>query len=748
MRTLASYLLFPLLLLAAPSLGQTVVVDIDPAFPSGGSGAPLVFSAGGVAEVVLDTSDPGPAPRALVAAAADDTGAAGTPTATLTFTGMTQTPSLDGGFTYKPPDTHHAVGTGIGAAGRVVHVTNSGLRIFDKTGTSIAGPLDLDAFLTALGATGLSGTGSANLGFDPKVIFDQHSGRFFIVILDGRTPGVRSNVAICTSQTATPGTLTTADWTVETASALTTFSGGASWFDYPGIGADATRLVVTGNMFSLAGSFLGTKVRVFLKSSLTDNGAPAGATFNDIDVDNVGQGIFTAQPAHVFGSTLNGDFYLVSRLGSLTYLLWQITGAGGSASLVAGSPSSHSWTAGSFISAGAPQTNDGMNDEPTISTLASRIQNAVYRNDAGNTDSIWLTLTSDPDGDLRSEVVWFEIDPNTSNSAVTGTLTTPTIDQSGFINGSTTADWTFMPAIAINGSGQTVIGYSESNSAKAVDQRVVARFATDAAGTFQAPVVIATGAGEYDDFLFTGTGAERWGDYSGAVVDPDDDVTFWVSNEVTETAATGAGNDADWGTRIARLGAVPTVTSIAPTSGPDTGGTAVTLTGTNFGSGATVALGGVAATSVVVVSPSTITATTGAHAAGTVDVVVTNLALETGTLASGFAYIAPVLFTDDPLEAGTTVIKEVHFTELRTRIDTQLGRFGQPMPHTYTNVVTAGLTIQAVDVLEMYAAVNLALGASPLSLIAVPTITPGTTIPLASHITALRVAVLALEAVP
>ena len=307
-----------------------------------------------MAEVVLDTSDPGPAPRALVAAVADDTGVR-TPTATLTFTGMIQTPSLDDGFIYKPPDTHHAVGTGIGAAGRVVHVTNSGLRIFDKTGFSIAGPLDLDAFMTALGATGLSAIGVANLGFDPKVIFDQHSGRFFIVILDGRTPGVRSNVVICTSKTATPSTLTTADWTVESASALTTFIGGASWFDYPGIGADATRLVVTGNMFG--GPFLGTKVRVFMKSSLTDNGAPAGATFNDIDVDFATTGgIFTAQPAHVFGSTLNGDFYLVSREGPATYRQWQITGAGGSASLVPGSPSLHSWTAGDFIGFGAPQT--------------------------------------------------------------------------------------------------------------------------------------------------------------------------------------------------------------------------------------------------------------------------------------------------------------------------------------------------------------------------------------------------------
>ena len=108
--------------------------------------------------------------------------------------------------------------------------------------------------------------------------------------------------------------------------------------------------------------------------------------------------------------------------------------------------------------------------------------------------------------------------------------------------------------MSVNGSGDVIIGYSESNGVKAVDQRVVGRFASDTAGTFQPPVVIATGAGEYDDFF--ADNPERWGDYSAAVVDPDDDETFWVSNEIAETAATAGGNDADWGTRIARRGPV------------------------------------------------------------------------------------------------------------------------------------------------------------------------------------------------
>ena len=312
-------------------------------------------------------------------------------------------------------------------------------------------------------------------------------------------------------------------------------------------------------MFTAGGAFVGTKIRVFLKSSLTDNGAPAGATFNDIDIDSaVTSGCFTMQPAHVFGSTLNGDFYLIARSSSGAYRLAQITGAGGSASLVAGSPSSHAWTAGALITDGAPQIDEGNNlTQATISTLSSRIQNAVYRNDAGNADSIWLAMATDMDSDSRTEVTWFEIDPNSTDSAVAGTITTPSITQSGFIDGSGATGWAYMPSICVNTSGDALICYSDSDSSKAVDMMVTAQFVSDTPGTFQTPVVVASGAGEYDDF--NADDPERWGDYSGCTVDPDDDETFWVSNEICQTAVTAAGNDADWGTRISMLGAVTPV---------------------------------------------------------------------------------------------------------------------------------------------------------------------------------------------
>ncbi|HTO76318.1 MAG TPA: IPT/TIG domain-containing protein [Thermoanaerobaculia bacterium] len=81
----------------------------------------------------------------------------------------------------------------------------------------------------------------------------------------------------------------------------------------------------------------------------------------------------------------------------------------------------------------------------------------------------------------------------------------------------------------------------------------------------------------------------------------------------------------------------PTVTSISPTSGPAAGGTAVTITGTNFAAGATVKFGTVAATNVVFVSATSITCKAPKLPAGLLyDVVVTNTSAKSGTLTKGW----------------------------------------------------------------------------------------------------------------
>jgi Glycine rich protein/IPT/TIG domain len=93
---------------------------------------------------------------------------------------------------------------------------------------------------------------------------------------------------------------------------------------------------------------------------------------------------------------------------------------------------------------------------------------------------------------------------------------------------------------------------------------------------------------------------------------------------------------------------VPTVSEVNPNSGPTTGGTAITITGTGFVSGAKVVIGqgngagagAIAATSVTVVSPTEITAVTGGGAiAGTFNAfVTTSIGTSAGNSGADFTY--------------------------------------------------------------------------------------------------------------
>ena len=51
----------------SPVFGDDVVVDVDPAYPSGGSGAPLVLSAGRTVTVDVDLSNPAASPASSIA---------------------------------------------------------------------------------------------------------------------------------------------------------------------------------------------------------------------------------------------------------------------------------------------------------------------------------------------------------------------------------------------------------------------------------------------------------------------------------------------------------------------------------------------------------------------------------------------------------------------------------------------------------------------------------------------------------
>jgi hypothetical protein len=83
----------------------------------------------------------------------------------------------------------------------------------------------------------------------------------------------------------------------------------------------------------------------------------------------------------------------------------------------------------------------------------------------------------------------------------------------------------------------------------------------------------------------------------------------------------------------------PRLVSLSPESASTAGGNSAELRGENFKAGATVSLGGVAGSDVVVSSPSSLTFKTPPHAPGMVDVSVTNPDGLSSVLRRAFTYV-------------------------------------------------------------------------------------------------------------
>lgn len=112
----------------------------------------------------------------------------------------------------------------------------------------------------------------------------------------------------------------------------------------------------------------------------------------------------------------------------------------------------------------------------------------------------------------------------------------------------------------------------------------------------------------------------------------------------------GDGNDVT----LTYYGAAPTISGISPASGPTAGSTPVTISGTGFGRGAVVTIGGAACIGVSVAADHlSLTCTTGAHAAGAADISITNIDGQSVTRTGAFTFVAPPVPTPTPTAAAT-----------------------------------------------------------------------------------------------
>jgi hypothetical protein len=177
------------------------------------------------------------------------------------------------------------------------------------------------------------------------------------------------------------------------------------------------------------------------------------------------------------------------------------------------------------------------------------------------------------------------------------------------------------------------------------------------------------------------------------------------------------------GTATLTLYTAPTVTSISPQSGTTLGGTPVVIIGSNFQNGATVSIGGVTATGVSVIG-NTITATTGAHATGTVSVLVTNPDNRSGTLSNSYFYdqlsgalsfysVTPCRLVDTRNPSGPLGGPSLGAGSLR--IFTAIGSCGIPAGAKSLSVNVTVSTPAATGFLSLYPGNAIPMGTSSLS---------------------------------
>lgn len=121
---------------------------------------------------------------------------------------------------------------------------------------------------------------------------------------------------------------------------------------------------------------------------------------------------------------------------------------------------------------------------------------------------------------------------------------------------------------------------------------------------------------------------------SGASIAPASGVAQNFTSPVTYTVTAQDSTVQVWTVAVKLR---PSITSISPSNGNTAGGTPITITGTGFLAGATVTIGGITATNILINSPTEISAVTPAGAGGSVDVVVTNP--DTGSVTQSRAYL-------------------------------------------------------------------------------------------------------------
>ena len=415
-----------------------------------------------------------------------------------------------------PPDPNGAVGLN-----QYVAEVNEGIQVFNKsTGASELGPIAISSIWSGFG-----GVCEFNGDGDGILLYDHFANRWIVSQFAGAGTPTDECVAVSITADATGSYYRYG------------FHLGTLFFDYPKLGVWPDAYYMSMNVFS-GNTYLGPQPFALDRTNML---AGNPATFVS-PVGPLGSAVGPMLPADIDGSMLPASGAPETFVGfpaSGSYPIYHFH-------VDFGTPANSTFTTFASPAAAAftqvcpstrfcvPQSGVAVATSG-LDAIGDRLMyRAAYRN-FGDHESVVTNYTvcatgTCASGSGTSGVRWLELQNVTSGPV--------TVFQESTYQPDTT--WRWMGSAAMDNAGDIAVGFSASSSSINPQIRYAGRLSTD-------PINVLS---QGEATLFAGTGSQsttggRWGDYSALTVDPQDDCTFWYTNEYYST--TSAFN---WRTRI------------------------------------------------------------------------------------------------------------------------------------------------------------------------------------------------------
>ncbi|MFF4607248.1 hypothetical protein ACFY12_31500 [Streptomyces sp. NPDC001339] len=407
--------------------------------------------------------------------------------------------------TTVPPDPSAAAGSS-----QIVETVNTAYAVYSKTGATILAPTDTNTLWSGLGGP----CETTNDG-DATVRWDSLASRWVITQIANVHSSSGPYYACVAVSTDADATGSYHRYAFQYANVT----------DFPKLSVWSDAYYATYNVFSPSGGFLYAEACALNRTAMLAGGAAT-------------QQCFTTPSSYggLLGADLDGRTpppsgapELLVGLGTtgtaLTYWKFHVDW---------GTPANSTFTGPSTLTV-APYTTacDGSGacipqaeTNQRLDSLSDRLMYRLAYRNHGDHESLVVNHTVSAGS--SAGVRWYELRLSGGN---------PTVHQQGTYAPDSTYRW--MGSMAEDQAGNIALGYSQSSSTAHPAIRYTGRLADDTSGVMtQGELTAITGSGSQ-------TGSQRWGDYSSMAVDPEDDCTFWYTNEYLPSDGTY-----NWHTRL------------------------------------------------------------------------------------------------------------------------------------------------------------------------------------------------------